>query len=268
MPMLALHDLQTAFAGALLADDAGPLAALIAADGLTAEERLDVYRNNVFASLTAVLRDTFPAVCRLVDERFFAYAANEFIRHSPPRRAVLAEYGVQFATFLAGFAPASELVYLPDVARLEWLMASAANAADAKPVAAAVLAPIPAEETPRLILRFHPALGYIASPWPIDRIWRANRRGTDGGEGIDLAAGGVRLEVNRSGGDVMLRVLDPAGFAFRAALAGGARLEQAAVLALAADAGFDLAQDFSALFRDGAVVDVTVAPEVVAAPRA
>jgi hypothetical protein len=259
MPMLALRDLQAAFARALLADDVGPVAALIAGGGLAAEERLDIHRNNVFASLTEVLRDTFPAVCRLVDERFFAYAAHQFIRHHPPRRAVLAEYGAQFATFLAGFAPASELVYLCDVARLEWLMAAAANAADAAPMAAAVLAPIPPEDTPRLVLRLHPALGYVASPWPIDRIWRANRRGADGGEIIDLAAGGVRLEVGRSGEDVMLRALDPASFAFRDALAGGARLEQAAMLALAAEPCFDLAGALSELFRDGAVVHVAVA---------
>jgi hypothetical protein len=260
MPMLALRDLQAAFARAVLVDDVGPLAALIAGDGLAADERLDIHRNNVFASLTEVLRDSFPAVCRLVDERFFAYAAHEFIRHHPPRRAVLAEYGAPFATFLAGFAPASALVYLRDVAGLEWLMAAAANADDAAPMAAAVLAPIPAEDTPRLVLRLHPALGYIASPWPIDRIWRANRRGADGGETIDLASGGVHLEVSRAGGDVMLRTLDPASFAFRDALAGGARLEQAAALALAADADFDLAGALSELFRDGAVVDVAVAP--------
>jgi hypothetical protein len=260
MPMLALRDLQAAFARALLGDDAGPVAALIAGDGLAAEERLDIYRNNVFASLTEVLRDTFPAVCRLVDERFFAYAAHDFIRHHPPRRPVLAEYGAQFATFLASFAPASGLVYLPDVARLEWLMAVAAGAADAAPMAAAALAPIPAADTPRLVLRLHPALGYVGSPWPIDRIWRANRRGADGGETVDLAAGSAHLEVSRAGGDVMLRALDPASFAFRDALAGGALLEQAATRALAADAAFDLAGALSELFRSGAVVGVAVAP--------
>jgi Putative DNA-binding domain len=258
--MPALRDIQAAFARALLVDDAAPLAALIAADGMAAEERLDIYRNNVFASLTEALRDTFPAVCRLVDERFFAYAAHEFIRRHPPRRAVLSEYGAQFAEFLAGFPPAGELVYLPDVARLEWLLAAAANAADAVPAAAGVLAPIPAEDTPHLVLRLHPALRLIASPWPIDRIWRANRRGAGGDGRIDLAAGGVRLEVSRVGGDVMLRLLDPASFAFRDALAGGALLEQAAVLALTADADFDLARALSELFSDGAVVDVAVTP--------
>jgi hypothetical protein len=258
--MPALRDLQAGFARALLDGGDTPIAALIAVDGLAAEARLDIYRNNVFASLTEALRDTFPAVCRLVDERFFAYAAHEFVRRHPPRRAVLVEYGAQFADFLAGFAPARDLVYLADVARLEWLMAAAANAADAAPVAAAALAPIAAEDTPRLLLRLHPALGFIASPWPIDRIWRANHRGAEGDETIALAAGGVRLEINRIGDDVTMRMLDPASFAFRTALAGGAPLEQAALAALAADAGFDLARGLSAVFDDGAVVGVALVP--------
>lgn len=257
--MSALRELQAAFGRTLLADDAAPLAALIAADGLTAETRLAVHRNNIFASLTEVLRDAFPAVCRLVDERFFAYAAHEFISRHPPERAVLAEFGARFADFLAAFAPCRDLVYLADVARLEWLMAEAATAADAAPVAATALAAIAAEDTPRLVLRLHPSLGFIASPWPIDRIWRANRRGAAGDEVVDLAAGGVRLEIGRNGEDVMLRVLGAPGFAFRRALAGGARLEQAAELALAADGAFDLARGLSALFGDGAVIGVALA---------
>src|SRR6266699_3924117 len=53
--MLALRDLQTAFRQALLEDDKTAAAALGAeiADGeLSASERLAVYRNNIFTSLT------------------------------------------------------------------------------------------------------------------------------------------------------------------------------------------------------------------------
>ena len=259
--MPALRELQAAFRRALLEDDAAALRALVAEDGLAAEERLGVHRNNVFASLTDVLRQTFPAVCRLVDERFFAYAAHEFVRRHPPERAALADYGARFADFLAGFEPCRALVYLADVARLEWLMNRAGTAADAAPLAPAALAAIPAEDTPRLRLRLHPAFGFIASPWPIERIWRANRRDAESAEVIDLAAGGVQLEVSRRGEDVILRALDAATFAFRHALAEGATLEQGAVLALAADERFDLAGALADLFRDGAVVAVALVPE-------
>jgi hypothetical protein len=36
-----------------------------------------------------VLEDTFPVVCRLVDKRFFAYAAHEYLREHPPHSRCL-----------------------------------------------------------------------------------------------------------------------------------------------------------------------------------
>ena len=48
--MLALHEVQTEFRRAILTGDTDTFCALVAADGLAPEERLGVYRNNVFAS--------------------------------------------------------------------------------------------------------------------------------------------------------------------------------------------------------------------------
>ncbi len=263
MPMLALREVQAAFRRAMIEGDDGVVAALVAADGIAATERLAIYRNNVQISLTDVLRDTFPAVCRLVDERFFAYAAHAFLSRHPPQRACLAEYGAGFADFLAEFPPCRALVYLPDVARLEWLMNRAAHAADAAPLLPSSLAGVGAGDAPRLVFRLDPSLGFLASPWPVDRIWRLNRPGARGDETVDLAAGGVRLEVGRHGPDVVFRALDAATFAFRKAIAGGATLDAATAMAFAADARFDLGVAVADLFRDGAVVAFTLAPEAV-----
>lgn len=250
MPPLA--EVQAAFRRALVEGD-GALAALVSDPA-----RIAVHRNNLFASLGAVLRDTFPALCRLADERFFAYAAHEFIRRHPPRGAVLAEYGEGLGDFLAGFPPCREHPHLADLARLEWLMHRAAVAEDRAPLAASALAGVAPERTPRIVLRLHPALGLVASPWPIDALWRANRPGAPAGP-VDLAAGGAYLQVSRGGGDVLMRPLDAGGFAFRDALARGATLEAAATAALAADAAFDLAPALAALFAEGAVAGFTLA---------
>ena len=257
--MLALHEVQAAFRRAILTGDTDTFCALVAADGLAPEERLGVYRNNVFASLTAALRETFPAVCRLVDERFFAYAAHEFICRHPPESAVLAEYGGRFPDFLAGFAPCRELVYLADVARLEWLMNVAANAAHANPIAAMTLADVVAEDAPRLTLQLHPSFGFVASRWPIDRIWRANRAEAAAEATIDLAAGGVWLEVSRADANIIMRALDSATFTFRSAVQRGETLARATEVALVADPAFDLCRALPALFLDGAIIAVSLA---------
>jgi hypothetical protein len=67
--MLALPELQQLFGQALLTDDESALGALasdVAPGALAPRERLAIYRNNVLASLTDVLRETFPVVHRLV----------------------------------------------------------------------------------------------------------------------------------------------------------------------------------------------------------
>ena len=60
-----------------------------------------------------------------------AYALAE-----PPRSPVLMDYGAGFADFIAGFAPAASLPYLPDVARIERAWREAYHAADAEPLTA------------------------------------------------------------------------------------------------------------------------------------
>src|SRR5262249_29130236 len=153
-----LHETQAAMRRALLGGDAVALTALTASAGALAEAQIAVYRNNLFASLTDVLLNTFPVVCRLVDERFFPYAAHEFIRRHPPARPCFAEYGAQFPDFLAAFPPCRELSSLADVARLEWLLSGAAKAEEAVPLAPARLASVAPAETPRLVLRLDQSL--------------------------------------------------------------------------------------------------------------
>ena len=96
----------------------------------------DVSPHNVLVSLTDALKANFPVVCAVVHERFFAYAADAFIRAHPPASPCLSEYGAAFPEFLRGFAPARRLPDLFDLARLEWAVLRAANAPDAAPIAA------------------------------------------------------------------------------------------------------------------------------------
>jgi hypothetical protein len=163
--MLTLPDLQRLFGQALLTDNETALSALepeIASSSMSPRERLAIYRNNVLASLTDVLRETFPVVCRLVGEPFFAFAAREFIAAHPPLRPSLSDYGDAFPAFLGTFPPCSDLAYLADTARLEWLLNVARYAADVAPVSARCLSATAEEDAARLVFRFHPACGYHA----------------------------------------------------------------------------------------------------------
>lgn len=257
--MTSLRELQRDVRGALLGPDDGAAADMVLEDGLTTRARLQIYRHHVLTTLTATLRATFPVVCRLVDERFFGYAADQYIRREPPTGPCLSEYGQTFAEFLATFPPCASLPYLPDVARLEWAMERALHAPEEAPLdAPALRAAAPAAGG--VALRLDPSAAWLASRWPIDAIWRANQVGAEDAAPVDLRAGGVTLEVRRLGDDVIFRALELGVHAFRRALSGGACLAAATEDALALDPGFDLSRALATLFAEGLATGLTCSP--------
>jgi hypothetical protein len=84
------------------------------------KSRLDIYRNNVTASLVNALMETFNICSAIVGDEFFKAMALYFVRQSPPTSAVLTLYGAEFSAFIKDFSPASSVAYLSDVASLEY----------------------------------------------------------------------------------------------------------------------------------------------------
>jgi hypothetical protein len=209
--MTPLLNLQRRFRAALF-DAPGPdLLSEISTDPLGAARRLQIHRNNLQLTLTQALTANFPATCRIVDERFFRYAAAEFIRTHPPRQPRLAEYGAELPGFLSGFCPTSGLPWLGDLARLEWAMLECQEAADAPALAPADLEGRTAEQVAELPLALHPGCRLVASDWPVDRI---RSFALDEEEGPPpLHDDPVRLLVRRVEDQVGLRRLTEARFA-------------------------------------------------------
>jgi hypothetical protein len=256
----ALLELQADFAAAILDQDAGAVASLIAPDGLSPAARIQVYGHHVFSSLTEALESTYPVVCRLVDRRFFSFAADRYVGSHPPEGSCLFEYGATFPEFLAAFPPCAGHPYLADVARLEWAMNLALHAEDAEPMAPGVLARVPPGDVGRLTFRVDPSASWLESPWPIDRIWRANQPEADPETRVDLAAGGVMLEIRRRDDVPTFQPVARAEFLFRSALGTGAPLGAAVDTAMTADSRFDLAAAVRALIEEALLVGFTLSP--------
>ncbi len=238
--MPALPELQRAFARAIYADDSAVTRHV--RDGrFPARRLLQVYRNNVFESLTGALKAVYPAVERLVGTGFFAYASDGYIRTQPPTSGNLHDFGDSFADYLAGFAPAQDLPYLPDVARLEWAWHRAFHAADGAPLALERLGAVAPADYDTLRFVLHPSAQLLTSDYPILRIWQVNQPDYAGGSTVDLAGGGVRLLVVRTGTEVEIGNLTAGDDALLRAFAAGRCFGDAAEAALAAQADYDLA---------------------------
>jgi hypothetical protein len=249
---MRLRQFQAGFASALLAAEPcpGDLPPEIAR--LVVQPAFAVYRNTVTKGCIDALQANYPSVARLVGEEWFRAAAAIFVRANLPRHPTLAIYGEGFADFLAAFAPAAELPYLPGVARLDRFWTEAHAAPDETPVDAASVARLGPEALARTVLRPHASARWA---WfdrqPIATIWRRNRYPDESDKSeFDWRAEGVL--VVRPGGSVANIDLDAAGCAFLDVCASGGTLAEAAGSALAADAQADLAHLIARLLEAGA----------------
>ena len=147
---------------------------------------------------TRALRLNFPAVHRLVGAEFFEGMAQLFIAAHPPKTANLDDYGAAFPMFLADFAPAKPLAYLPAVARLEWMVSRVLHAPDVPALDIERLSALSSEDHGRLRFTPNPSAGLVHADCPADEIWRAVLEGDDEAmAAIDIGDGPVWLLVRR-----------------------------------------------------------------------
>lgn len=220
---------QNAFAAALL-QPGSPLP-----DGITTARneadaaRFAVYRNNVFVGLTRALAQRFPVTERLIGTDFFRGMARAYAQEHRPATPLMFAYGEDFPDFIAAFAPAASLAYLPDVARLEAAWTDAYHAADAVPVQPADLGALAPDRLETARLTPHPAARLIRSDYPIGTIWAAHQ----GDEVTPVCHWQPEtVLVARPHMEVRIHVLPTQDSGFAAALLQGAMLGEAAQAAL------------------------------------
>lgn len=244
--MLALRDLQAAFAAHLAGEDRLDLRDAVAGDAIPAAARLRIHRHHMTQSLVAALAATFPTVQAIVGEDFFRALAAAFVMRDLPRQPVLAEYGGEFPDFIAGYEPAASLPYLADMARLDWALNLAFHAPASGGLAAEDLAGMEPEGLLGLRLELAAGSALIESPHPIDRIWHASQPGAAAGT-VALEEGPASLIVLRRSDDAAFASLSPGEAAFAKVLNRGGTLEEGAEAAFSVDPAFDLTTTFARL---------------------
>jgi hypothetical protein len=233
--MYSLRELQSAFTQAIFFS--GDCTGLTATQDAGA--RFAIYRNNVFSNYREALRSVYPVVEKLVGREFFDHVAGRYITKHASTSGDIGEYGERFPEFLASFPAAKHLVYLRDVARLEWLIHESCHAAD-YPQSGQLLDSVSPEGFEALNFVLHPACRLIASPYPVLHIWKANQDGAVE-ETIDVAEGGDWVLVARPAFEVELRAMTRGHFVMLARFAEGQSFGTAYLHALDADPDFDVA---------------------------
>jgi hypothetical protein len=131
-----------------------------------AARRLEVYASAYRARLAEALEEDYPALRVQLGARGFAELAREFIAARPSAFRNLRWYGAELVRLL-GRSPLAEL------ARFEWTLGLAFDAADAPLVRAADLAAVPAGRWAHLRLRLHPSVHRLSLRSNAPQAWRA-----------------------------------------------------------------------------------------------
>jgi hypothetical protein len=253
-------DWQSEFAAALLGSSLPAPSRLISPRGETSAKRFAVYRNNVVSGLIEALKESFPAVHRIVGTEFFDAMARVYVVRHPPRSPILLEYGSGFAEFIATFEPSATLPYLSDVCRIERAWLEAYHAAESFPIGPGRLAAIPSAQIPNLRLELHPSVRLIRSRFPALTIWKTNIEGATPIP-VDLDSGGEDILIARPLADVSIRSLSRAGMDFVQALAGRSTVLRAAEIARSSDPDFSLSNAFAGLIAMGVFVNYHAEPK-------
>lgn len=238
--MPPLRELQQHLVAHLFEEGAADITPWVCADGLAPVSRLGIYRNNLHEGFIGTLALEFPVVQRLVGEDYFRQLARTFLKCHPSRSGDLHQVGAPFASFLRAQFADSAYRYLADVAALEWACQECLVAEESEALDPSTLREAPLEHYGNLRFSLRSACRLLDSPFPILRIWEANRPESAASELISLDSARDLLLVCRTTGRLRLHRLEPGHYRLLASFAAGLSLDEALAASLACEPRFDL----------------------------
>lgn len=173
--MTQLQCLQTAFQDALLQDQ--PMAsALLSARGVA---QFGIYLNAYRARLRGALRDNFEVLPLVMGDESFDALANAYIDAHPSQHYSLRWFGHQLCAFMAANEVLVDHPAIVDLARMEWALRSAFDAAPAAQLTAERLTAVAATDWAHMCLTPHPSVQLLDMQWAVGPIWHAIKSGQD-----------------------------------------------------------------------------------------
>jgi hypothetical protein len=127
---------------------------------------LKVYRGNLVFGLIGAMKETYVFTRFLLGEQNFNFFCRDFLYQNPSRDSDLIQYGEGFGKFLTTRMEIAHLVFIPEVARLEWALERVFYA---KPEPS-FTGELP-ENWKELKPRFKNSVRLIQSPFKIHEAW-------------------------------------------------------------------------------------------------
>jgi hypothetical protein len=139
--------------------------------GLDAMARLAIYHHAYRARLREALGEAHDKTWSYLGDDFFAELADAYLQAHPSSFRNLRWYGAGFAEHLARALPDHPCV--AELARLEWALGLAFDAADTPAVAAADVAGLAPQQWDDVVFQLHPSVRLLTLEWNTVALWQA-----------------------------------------------------------------------------------------------
>ena len=209
---------------------------------ISAQGLMGIYRHSAIANITQALALTYPVMNKLVGSDFFQATCRQFIFLHWPQSGNMDDYGEEFPHFLSKFKHTKSLVYLSDVARLEWAFHQSTLANDAGITDWSSLAQT--EDILQLQFTLAPSVKLIHSIFTIDKIWQENQDNAlqyVEGDVLDIEKiNNTFLVLFRKGLKTVIMTVSEGEFVFLQAFKSEQVFEQAIIMATAKQADISI----------------------------
>jgi hypothetical protein len=174
-----LPDIQEAFQRFLLTGDTQISSHVVGTQRVPIETRLGIYGDAYRSRLIEALESSYPVLAHLLGEADFHELASKYVGAYESTSFSIRHYGDRMADFLATNPEYAKAPLLAELAKWEWLMADAFDAADAEPVGLDAFASIAPEKWAELRFHWHPSVQVQQLEWNVPEIWKAVTEGSD-----------------------------------------------------------------------------------------
>jgi hypothetical protein len=140
---------------------------------------LSIYGDGYRSRLIEALQNSFPVLAELLGESDFQTMASRYVSAHESTFFNIRWYGDRMSDFLAADSEYSRAPILAEMARLEWAMAHAFDAADATPIDISAFAQVAPEDWAGLRFEWSPSVQVIAVEWNVPQLWKAVTEGGD-----------------------------------------------------------------------------------------
>jgi hypothetical protein len=168
----SLADLQRAFQTYVVAGSDGFRGAVRDTGKADRTTLLDVYRDGYALRLIEALTTDYPGVGAMMDPAGFDHLARAYIANRPSHHPSIRWYGRGLADFAARTPPYNGTPAIAEMARFEWALGEAFDAADAAPITAEAVMALPQVAWETIAFTVVPSLRRVTLAFEVPQAWQ------------------------------------------------------------------------------------------------